>query len=250
MGKRLESKGAHEAREGLVNALPVALSYIPLAMVFGAMARATGLSLGETAAMSLLIYSGAAQLLAAQMLAGGAAFAAVLAAGTVLALRHVLMGASVARFMQGLPYRLKTIMALFLTDESFALALGRYQTKPGSHTFFLTVNLALYASWNAGTIAGYALGRSATGLAGFDLSIIFPLLFLAITVQMAKTPLERVAALGGLALALALRPFLPGAWIIPIAAVAVGMGCAWLEGRTGDRSTNGAARAPQGGETP
>ena len=221
-----------QIRQAMAAALPVALSYVPLAMVFGALARATGLSLAEAAGMSLLIYSGAAQLLAVQMLAGGAAYGGVLTAGTVLGLRHVLMGASIARFLHGVPPRIKAAMALLLTDESFALALGRYRARPGSHAYFLSVNLFLYASWNAGTIAGFFLGQGfGGGFASFDLSIVFPLLFLAIAVQMAKTPVELGAAAAGLVLALALRPVVPAAWLILIAAVAVALACVWFEER-------------------
>lgn len=219
-------------KHGLIGALPVALSYIPLAMVFGALARATDLTLGEALGMSLMIYSGAAQLLAVQMLAGGGAFAGVLLAGTVLALRHVLMGASISRYTQSVSGRAKAAMALLLTDESFALALGRYQSAPGDHAYFLTVNAALYASWNAGTASGYLLGRSVESLAPFDLAIIFPLLFLAITVHMIKTPLERAAAAGGLVLALALRQALPGAWTILVTAIVVGLAGAGAELRS------------------
>ena len=245
MARRLSAGNSwSEVKEALVGALPVGLSYIPLAMVFGALARATGLTLAEAAAMSLLIYSGAAQLLAAQMLAGGAAYGGILVAGAVLALRHVLMGASVARFLKGVPLRIKAAMALFLTDESFALALGRYQTRPESHVYFIAVNLALYASWNAGTIVGFALGHSAGGPPSIDLGIIFPLLFLAIVVQMAKTPIERGAAIGGVAIALGLRHLLPAAWIVLIAALGVGIACALIE----ERSTKPNADAQHGDE--
>ena len=56
----------------MADATAVALSYVPLGVLYGALAERAGLTLSESAGMSLMIYSGAAQLVAAQMLAAGA----------------------------------------------------------------------------------------------------------------------------------------------------------------------------------
>ena len=86
----------------VADATAVALSYVPLGVLYGALAERAGLTLLEAAGMSLMIYSGAAQLVAAQMLAAGASPFSIVLASAVLTIRHVLMGASLSKFTRPL----------------------------------------------------------------------------------------------------------------------------------------------------
>ena len=49
---------------GLAASLPIALGYAPIAFSFGIAATHIGLSLAQTAGLSLIVYSGAAQFMA------------------------------------------------------------------------------------------------------------------------------------------------------------------------------------------
>lgn len=202
------------------DATPVALSYVPFGVLFGALAERAGLSLAEAAAMSMLVYSGAAQMVAAQMLAAGAAPLTIVATAAVLTTRHVMMGASLTPFTGRLSRPVKLILSPLMTDESFALAWRRYQQDPSDHGFFFGANLYLYASWNLSTLAGYLAGPAAPALTGPGLDLIFPLLFVAILVGITRAKAEALAAATGIVVALIGRRWLPVEWMIPVAGLA------------------------------
>lgn len=211
-------------RSVLADATAVALSYIPLGVLFGALAGRAGLTLAEAAAMSLMVYSGAAQLVAAQMLAAGAAPWTIVLTSAVLTIRHVMMGASLAPFTGKLTRRAKLILSPLMTDESFALAWHRYRQDPESHGFFFGANLYLYATWNLSTGAGYLAGQAAPALTGLGLDLVFPLLFVAILVSITRTKAEALAAAAAIAVTLVGRRWLAVEWMIPIA----GLIAAWI----------------------
>lgn len=199
------------------DATPVALSYVPFGILFGALAERASLTLAQAAAMSLLVYSGAAQLVAAQMLAAGAAPLTIVVTAAVLTIRHVMMGASLAPFTGRLSRGLKLILSPLMTDESFALAWHRYRQDPSDHGFFLGANLYLYATWNLSTVVGYLAGQAAPALTSLGLDMVFPLLFVAILVGITRTRAEAFAAVTGVAVALLGRQWLSVEWTIPAA---------------------------------
>lgn len=203
----------------LRQATPVALSYIPVGILYGALAQNAGLTFGQTISISLLVYSGAAQLLAAQMLAQGAAYLGIAAAATILTLRHLLMGASLTPYIKGLSPKAKALLSPIMTDESFALGWKRYKETrieeiDQAHPFFFGVSLTLYITWNAASALGHIAGQAAPLLmdAGFDL--IFPLLFVAVIAGLITTKAEGAAAIGALAFAAILRRWIPAEWLI------------------------------------
>ncbi len=204
-------------------ATPVALSYIPIAILFGTMAEQAGLTFAQTAAFSLFVYSGAAQLIAVQMLVAGASHLAVILAAGVLTVRHVLMGASLSLYTKGLPKRAKALLSPFMTDESFALAWKAYRTTEASqgtaHGFFLGTNLYLYMAWNAATIAGYAAGQFIS-VPARPFELLFALLFIAILAGLITTAREGIVAVASLVFAALLLTLVPVAWLIPLAGFA------------------------------
>lgn len=205
-------------RKVLATATPVALGYVPVGILFGALAESAGLTLVETGAMSLLVYSGAAQLAAVQMLAAGAPPIGILAAAAVLAVRHTLMGAALSAYTRSLPLRLKLVLSPFMTDESFALAWGAYQKDSGAHGFFLGANFQLYFTWFASSVAGHVLVQSVP-IGGLGLELLFPLLFVAILAGLVSTLPEAAAVAAGFAATLFLRRFVSDGWAIPLAGI-------------------------------
>lgn len=205
-------------RKVLATATPVALGYIPVGVLFGALAESAGLTLAEAGAMSLLVYSGAAQLAAVQMLAAGASHPGILLAAAVLSVRHTLMGASLAPYTRSLSFPFKLLLSPFMTDESFALAWSEYRKDPGAHGFFLGANFLLYLTWFASSVAGYVLVQSVP-LGRLGLELLFPLLFVAILAGLVSTLPEAAAVGAGFAAALISRRFVSDGWAIPLAGV-------------------------------
>ena len=110
-----------EFRAGVRAGLPIVLGYVPIGVAYAIIARQSGLSTLETVLMSLLVYGGASQMMAAGMIAQGAAAAAIVLAVFVLNLRHLIMSLCVNNRIRegGLGWRL--LGSYWVTDESFAL---------------------------------------------------------------------------------------------------------------------------------
>jgi predicted branched-subunit amino acid permease len=88
--------------------------------------------------MSAVVFAGAAQFIAAQLLHSGAPAAVVILTIAVVNLRHVLYSASVAPYVERLPLRWRSWLAYLLTDEAYAVAILHYETSgtPTGHWFF------------------------------------------------------------------------------------------------------------------
>src|SRR5690625_7399291 len=80
--------------QGVYAGLPVAIGYIPIAIAYGALGVASGLTWWHTLLMSFLVFAGAAQFMAVGMLAAGAGAVQIIIATFVLNFRHLIMSLS------------------------------------------------------------------------------------------------------------------------------------------------------------
>src|SRR5690606_14236610 len=98
-------------------------------LVAGATPVAGGLG-GESAiGLSTLVFAGASQLAAADVLIdGGAALVAVVAACTIN-LRLLLYSASLAPYLVHVPLRRRLFLAYVLTDQAYAVAITRWNAE-------------------------------------------------------------------------------------------------------------------------
>src|SRR3990172_12658401 len=81
---------ASGARAGL----PVVLGYLSIGFAAGVVQRASGLSVAEVMLMSLVLYAGSAQFVAASMIAAASPPLAVIATVLFVNLRHLLLSAA------------------------------------------------------------------------------------------------------------------------------------------------------------
>lgn len=147
-------------REGLKAGSVIGLGYIPIAIAFGLLAKASGIEWWQTAAMSLLIYAGASQFVGANMIALGFAAWEIVTTTFILNLRHFLMSTTLSqRIERGTSRGMLSLIAFGITDETFSVASLRKerQLKP---KLLLGLNFVAYAAWNAGTWLGMALGTA------------------------------------------------------------------------------------------
>ena len=138
---------------GVRAGLPIMLGYVPIGIAYAVMARQAGLTVGQTCLMSITVYAGASQMMAAGMLAEHGAFLAIVLATFVLNLRHIIMSTCVMHRMEPTSLPLRLLAAFGVTDESFAL-FTTGTGKSRSVFFFLGIHAAIYLSWNLGTLLG------------------------------------------------------------------------------------------------
>lgn len=205
---------AQDFRRGLAVGVPIVLGYLPIAFSFGVAATKAGLSPVEAVAMSVLMYSGAAQFMAIALLAAGAGFWVIIATLVGMSLRHLLYGPSLLR-AGGLAAPPKGAMGwgFGLTDEVFAAALGAFaRGQVFSGGFIWGLGLVSYAAWVGGTAVGAVAGAGALqgwpavdAALGFMLTALFLALLLSI-MRAAELPIIAVALAGTVGLTMALSP--------------------------------------------
>lgn len=148
-------------------------------------------------------------------MAAGAGAAGVLGAVTILASRHLPLGAVLRpRLSSGRGRR--ALLSWFLLDETAGLALAL--DAPAERTLAVSGGL-LYAAWVLGTAAGVAGGRL-TDLEPLA-AALFPVLFVGLAALTAATRADGVRALAAGAAALVLLVAWPGAGAVGAIAVAV-----------------------------
>jgi 4-azaleucine resistance transporter AzlC len=180
------------------------------------MARQVGLSPWEAWAMSLIVHAGSAQFTAVGMWAAANA-APIILTTFVVNLRHLLMGASVAPHLRRLSPLWRAFLALWMCDESYALAIAEYERGTGSHWYFFGANVGIYLAWPTGGLLGALLGSAIPNPARYGLDLVFPLGFLGLLASFLQDRIGVAVALaaGGLALMGAL--LLPGKWHVIVA---------------------------------
>jgi len=195
-------------RAGFVEMLPACIGLVPFGLVCGVGAAAAGASWLAALGMSAIIFSGAAQILAGQMLAGGAPVAVIVLTCFVLGLRFLMYSAAMAPYLNALPARWQQALAFLLTDQAFAAAIRRFNASDdprGGAQHFLGSGMALYLCWQLTNMIGFFAGNVIP--AAWSLEFAVPLCFLALvapllreapTILAAVVAGVAVVALGGL----------------------------------------------------
>ena len=80
-----------QLKKGIKAGFPVAMGYLPVAVAFGLVSRASGMPYYSGLLMSLLVFAGASQFVGINLLALGASALEVGVATFLLNLRHLLM---------------------------------------------------------------------------------------------------------------------------------------------------------------
>ncbi len=192
-------------------------------IAFGAAAVTAGLSVPQACVLSLLAFTGASQYALAAAVAGGGSLLAGTLGALVLGSRNALYGLRLAGVLRVRGGR-RLLAAHAVIDETTAMALA--QPGPGAaRTGFAATFGALYAVWNASTLAG-ALGAGRLGSpATFGVDVIGPAAFLALLwPRLAAGAAERRVAAAGAAIAIAGTPLLPAGIPVMLAAAAVALG--------------------------
>lgn len=108
-------------QRGLSQAAPIVLGYLPIGFAYGVLAGKAGLSPYSAVLMSVLVYAGASQFIAAGLFAASALPWTIVVTTFVVNLRHALMSASLAPHLRAWRPRALAAFAYQLTDETFAV---------------------------------------------------------------------------------------------------------------------------------
>jgi 4-azaleucine resistance transporter AzlC len=167
-------------KKGFTDAVPIMVGYIPIAIAYGLMAKTSGITVYDTALMSLMVYAGASQFMAVNLIASGVGFGEIVISTFLINFRHFLMSASLADKMKGMNKRWNPIVAFGVTDEVFSVASFR---KEGlSVSYLLVLQLASYLSWAFGGILGHVIGQALPQDVSSSMGIALYAMFMALLI--------------------------------------------------------------------
>lgn len=220
-----EPKLTHPILQGIEVALPVVLGYITVGFAYGMLARNAGLSLLQSALMSLIVYAGSAQLISVGLFAAGVPSLSIILTTFIVNIRHLLMSAALAPYLEKWRTIEKVAFGLELTDETFALHSASFSLGlPPKQTIF-TVNITSQAAWIGGSVLGAVLGGQVADISAFGLDFALPAMFIALLVMQIKDYKHIVVAVTAGLLAVLLYAKGIDQWHVLIAAsLAAGMG--------------------------
>jgi predicted branched-subunit amino acid permease len=195
---------------------------------FGVTSAGSGLTLAQTCALSLLVFTGASQFALVGALAAGGGPLTAAAGAFFLGVRNTFYGLRLSQLL-ALPRAVRPFAAQWVIDETTAVTLAQ-PTRRAARIGFAVTGLSLYVLWNLTTLLG-ALGADAIGdTRAWGLDAAGPAVFLALLAPMVKSGTERVVAGLAVLLGLGLLPVLPAG--VPVLAAALAAPVVlWVRGR-------------------
>lgn len=146
-----------DIKEGFVSALPVVIGYFPIAVAFGLLSKNTGVSFSDTSLFSIVVFAGASQFMALDLILAGVSAGSIILATFLLNLRHLMMTASLSIKLEDIKRPYLPLVAFGITDETFSVL--SFKDGKLSLPFVLTVNMLSYFSWVSGSMVGYLVGE-------------------------------------------------------------------------------------------
>lgn len=208
--------------------LPLLIGSIPFAIIFGALAVTNGVSPITAAAMSAIVFAGSAQFVAIGMMAAGAGNWIIILTTLIVNLRHVLYAVTLAPHLKHLSQRWLLPLGFWLTDESFMVAVQRYNQSdrsPLKHWFHLGTTALFYISWQFFTYVGLWAGQAIPNPASWGLDFAFPATFLGMLMPLlvSRSVVACVISAGAAAIIFNPLPHKLGLIIAAFCGVAAGM---------------------------
>ncbi len=214
------SSFSSDFRAGFIDMAPMLLVYVPVAMLWGAVATAKGFSPFEAFLMSFFVYAGTAQFIAVDMWREPLPIAVLVFTTLIVNLRLVMMSASISRHIGGIAKHLHPFLMFILTDEAWAIVERRAAIKPLSLAYYVGVALPLWPTWFVSSTAGALLGSGIGNPATIGLDFAYSAMLLSIVIGFWRGPRTGVVIAASGLMAAAANFYLPGAWYILLGGLA------------------------------
>ena len=187
------------ALQGMRAMTPLLPGIVPFGLIAGFTPVSFGFTWFDAWAGSLLMFAGASQLAAYQLMHESASLWVILFTVAAINLRYLLYSASIAPHLADASRPIRLLAGYGLTDQIYAICHRDYPT----HDWDLQERVAYYAGgtfllwglWQACTVVGAFVGQIIPVF--WSLEFMIPLTFLALALNTLKTRSHQVAALIG-----------------------------------------------------
>lgn len=185
----------------------------------GALGVAAGLSVSQTCALSVLMFTGGSQFALVGALGGGGSGLSGALSAVLLGARNGVYGVRLAPLLR-VRGQQRLLAAHLVIDESTAVALGGevHGVRAGRLGFWAT-GLSVFVLWNAATLLGALAGSEVGDPRDFGLDAAAPAAFLAMLApRLRDRPTWTIAVVSAL-VALAVVPLVPAGVPVLVAAL-------------------------------
>jgi len=198
------------------DAVGIAIASGAYAISFGAIATAAGLSLLQTGALSLLMFTGASQFALVGVVGAGGSIWAGAVAAALLGSRNTLYGVRLSTMLEVRGWR-RAVGSHFVIDETTAMAIARDDPQLSRYAFWVT-GVALFVLWNTGTLIGALATQAISDPKVFGLDAAPPAAYLALLAPRLRAREPLAIALAAAVIAILALPFVPAG--VPLLIVA------------------------------
>lgn len=191
--------------KGAGDGAPFVLVVAPFAMLFGVLSTEAGLNVLETLLFSAVVFAGAAQFTALQLMQENAPTAIILASALAVNLRVAMYSASLTPWIGAAPLWQRAIAAYFTVDQSYACSVMQFEKEPSMSVpqrmaYFSGVLIPIVPTWYVCTLFGALVGTQVPDTWALDFAL--PIAFLAMVAPMLRTPAHVIAAIVAIAVSL------------------------------------------------
>jgi 4-azaleucine resistance transporter AzlC len=109
--------------------------------------------------MSVLVYAGASQFVAIEMISKGISWFPIVIATFFINLRHLLMSSTLSLYFKKSRLRTLSLLSGQLTDESFAVAMSNTSKISNRPSYLFGLQMTSQIAWIAGSVVGALSGK-------------------------------------------------------------------------------------------
>jgi predicted branched-subunit amino acid permease len=206
--------------KGLRAGLTPAGGSVIYGVAFGLLADQAGLSMLATMAMSILVYSGSAQMVGLQAWGDPIPLATIAAAIVAVNARYFLLGAALRPWLAPLPAVQSYGSLFFLGDGNWAPAMREYYEGRRDAAFLLGAGFTMFAGWVGGTGAGHELGQVLGDTRRLGLDFILPGYFVVMAFGLWRGKADLLPFAAASIAALVAQHLIAGQWYMLVGALA------------------------------
>lgn len=174
-----------DLRDGLRDAVPIAIGYFAVAIALGITARAAGMTPFQGFLSSFLNRTSTGEFAGYRLIAENASYFAMLLMTLVVNARYILMSASLSqRIPEGTPLWQRCLMAFGITDEIFGATILR--GRPVTIWYSLSISTVAALGWASGTALGILLGNFLPARIVLALGVALYGMFIAVFIPPAR----------------------------------------------------------------
>ncbi len=205
--------------------LPILIGVLPFALIAGVTAVSVGMTEVQGVGMSFIVYAGAAQLVAMQLIGLTTPIPIIWLSTLFINMRFLMYSISIGPHWEKMTMRWKIPMAFLLTDQAYAVSILHYDEHPQGKNrrwFYLGAAVPFWIMWQTGTAVGVFIGVLVP--ASWQLDFAIPLTFLALMLATIKDWSMVAAAIGAGIMVIISQPLPYNLGLLLAAIVGIGIG--------------------------